>query len=345
MRVRALPVLALAALAVSAVGLVIAWPAFLRSWLTAALIVGALPLGAVAVLMTHGLTGGAWGNHSQPVWLALAATLPLFALAMLPLLLGLEVLFPWTAPAARLPEVVQNKLAYLNLPLFVLRTLLYLAIWLALPWLLGAWGRRPQAVHAPGLILWALTLTFFGVDWVLSLEPAFYSDVFGLMLMTGSVASAMAAGVLAMAGQLPAAIRQDVANLWLAVLLGWVFVTFSQLIIVWSANLPHEIGWYLRRREPPWGQVVWVALLLYAIVPVAILLSSAAKRHAGWLRAAALSCLAGHVLYVHWLILPAFGERLPAQRWLGPATLLALGGGCLWVAQHRWRGLTEAKHG
>lgn len=344
MNTRLLSAVSIAALAACMFGAIYSWPAFLRSWLVAALAWGALPLGALAVLMTHGLTGGAWGERSGPVWSALAATMPLFAMAMLPLLFGLHELFSWMAPAEELAEVVRHKTLYLNEPFFILRTLFYLIVWLGLPWLLGVWGGRRRAVHAPGLILWVLTITFFGVDWFMSLEPEFYSDVFGLMLVTGSVAAAMAAGLLLAGDHIDTGIRQDLANLWLAVLLAWAFMVFAQLIIIWSGNLPHEIGWYINRQHPPWAFVGRVALFMFLFLPFAILLSSAAKRSRLWIRTATLSCLAGHVLYMHWLVLPAFDKQLAAQYWLSPAALIALGAGFLWIVYPRLQALKESRH-
>lgn len=321
----------LLALAVNIVGAVIAWPAFLRSWLVASLTWGALPLGALAVLMTHGLTGGEWGRVSRPIWQALAAGMPLFILIMIPLLFGLDQLFSWTRPVEQLPTLVQRKTLYLNEPFFILRTLFYLLVWLVLAWLLGIWGGRERNVQAPGLILWVLTITFFGFDWLMSLEPKFYSDIFGLMLVTGTAATAMAAGLLLAMRQTQPAIRQDLANLWLAVLLGWAFMVFAQFIIIWSGNLPDEIVWYLHRRQWPWQLLGWVALLLFLLLPFTILLSNAAKRGRNQLMLATLSCLAGHVLYVHWLVLPAFEEQYSAQYWLDPAALIAIGAGFLWI--------------
>ncbi len=329
-----LTLVALAAL-LCLIGAFAAWPAFVRSWLTATLTWGALPLGAVAVLMTHGLTGGRWGDDSRPVWLALAASMPVFALALVPLLFALEPLFSWTRPQSELPAVVARKTAYLNEPFFAIRTLVYLAIWLALPWLLGVWRRPGRAIHAPGLIAWLLALTFFSYDWLLSLEPEFYTDIMGLILAIGSSAACLAVGLLVSVRHLAPAVRSDLANIWLALLLGWVFLVFSQFIVIWSANLPHEIGWFLARREGPWPAVNAVALALFFALPFAVLLSSAAKRDAHWLTLAAASCLAGHVLYVQYLVLPAFDEQLAAQLWLGPAAVIALGAAFAWIVGRR----------
>lgn len=330
-----LAILAVAALA-CLYGAIADWPAFARSWLTATLTWGAIPLGAIGVLMTHGLTGGRWGDESRPVWVALAASMPIFALALLPLLFGLDALFSWTRPAAELPDVVRRKTAYLNEPFFIVRTIIYLVIWLALPWLLGVWRRRPSGVvHAPGLIAWVFALTFFGYDWLLSLEPQFYSDIIGLILVTGTVGAGFAVAMLLAVRHFAPDVRKDLANIWLAVLMGWGFLVFSQFIIIWSANLPHEIGWYLARREGPWPVVNAVALLLFLVLPFAVLLSGAAKRNRSWLTIAAASCLAGHVLYVQYLVLPAYEDHLSAQFWLGPAAVLVLGAVFAWAVGRR----------
>lgn len=325
-------------------GAVFAWPAFLRSWLVATLTWGVLPVGALAVLMTHGLTGGAWGRESRHVWLALLATMPLFIIAMLPLLFGLDHLFSWTRPEAQLPEAVRNKLAYLNQPFFIARSAFYFAVWLALAALLGLWRERARRLYAPGLILWVFVVTFFGIDWLMSLEPLFYSDVYGLILVSGTAGSSFAFGLLVAVTDLKPAIRQDLANLWLAILLGWVFMMFSQFIIIWSGNLPHEIIWYLHRQRFPWGIIGWIAFLLFLVLPFLVLLSTTAKRTRWWLMIATALSLTGHLLYVQWLVLPAFKDWLPEQYWLDPAALIALGAGFVWIVTGRLQS-QEKTHG
>ncbi len=323
-------------------GLTIDSRAMLQSWLAVSLTWGAIPLGAVAVLMTHDLTGGRWGAVSQPVWRALAATMPLFALSMLPLLLGLETLFLWTLPESFLPEVVTKKLLYLNEPFFVGRTLFYLLVWLGLAWSQGAWSRsgRDPLYSAPGLILWVLTITFFGFDWLMSLEPKFYSDVFGLMLCMSAAGSSMAAGILFLKGEghdeSSIDARRDIANLWLAVLLGWAFMAFSQYIIIWSGNLPDEIGWYQHRSTPVWRGVSVLSFGLFCLMPFLILLSGAAKSSRRWLVVAATACLVGHVLQMLWLVLPAFGRWQGIQYWLLPALLASTGATYAGYAYLRW---------
>lgn len=320
------------------------WPeAFLQSWLAAALTWGAIPLGALPILMIHGLTGGRWGDQSRHIWLALSATLPLFIVSMVPLLLVMDTLFAWTQPEHLLPEVVKRKQFYLNTPFFVARLLLYCAIWLALAWMQGLWRPisgtpKAQRIHAPGLILWVLTITFFGFDWFMSLEPKFYSDVFGLMLCTNLAGAALAVGLLIGGAGMESPPRKDLANLWLAILLGWAFLAFSQYIIIWSGNLPDEIGWYIHRSEHVWREISVISFVLFFLVPFFMLLPGKAKERRTWLWTIAMLCLAGHVLQLQWLILPAFGPLQAEQMFLTPLILIVTGATYLgWIRGVRAR--------
>lgn len=313
------------ALALGAAATVLGGTLFAAAWLAAALVWGCLPLGALAILMAHGLTGGRWGEQGRPLWLALAATLPLFAAALLPLLFGMSSLFAWAAPAQELPELVQNKLAYLNTPFFMLRSLVYFTLWLWLAHAIGAWRPRCRRIQAPGLILWLLTLTFFSFDWLMSLEPEFYSDVYGLMLAANAVVAAFAWVLLLGGSSMDPDARRDIANLWLGVLLGWALFAFSQYIVIWSANLPDEIGWYVHRSRGLWRLLSAVSFALFFLLPFAVLLSGKAKGRADWLAAAAASCLLGHLLQMGWLVLPAFGDGSALQLLLLCTLVLVIG--------------------
>lgn len=349
MKHRSLWLPALLTLALVLLGLLLDSRALWASWLTATMIWGMLPLGALAVLFTHNLTGGRWGDVSRPVWLALAGSLPVFVVSLLSLLLAMDVLFPWLQPVMSLPEVVQNKLLYLNKPFFIIRTVCYLVLWLGMSWLLGAWSSRSAShnsisqspgLAAASLILWVLTLTFFGFDWFMSLEPRFYSDVFGLMLCMGGVSAALAAGIMLYSATdtSPLALgpRSDIANLWLTVLLGWAFMAFSQYIIVWSGNLPDEIGWYLHRSSGVWRTISVWSFGLFFLLPFAILLSSRAKSSRTWLCAAAGICLLGHVLQMIWLVMPSLAPTTTTQGVLTVLLTLSLGASYAGGIRYLW---------
>ena len=307
--------------------------ALAQAWLVAVLCLLLVPLGALGALATHGLTGGRWGDATAPRWQALAWSLPLVLLAMLPLLWAVDGLFAWRAPLESLPEVVQAKTLYLTLPFFLLRWVVYAVLWLAMLWALLLRQVRPLACVLT-LIGLLYSVTFFGFDWVLSLEPSFYTDIFGLWLLVTAVGVAAALVMLLDDGRRAAA-RADVAALWLAVLLGWAFLAFAQYIIVWSGNLPHEIGWYLHRSTPLWRAVSWLVFVLLVGLPFCLLLTGRGRRSGRVLRATAVLVLLGTVLQAAWWILPAFDELSSHLLWLLPASLLALGGGQGAIVSHR----------
>ncbi len=315
------------------VAAVLFWPLFAHAWLAATLTWGLLPIGAMAILLTMGLTGGGWGELSRPAARALMACLPVAALALLPLLLfARDALFPWTQPVETLPEVVRNKLLYLNEPFFIARTLGYFTIWLVLAWFVGAWhgARRAGGVLcAGGLVLLLHTVSFFAYDWFLSLEPKFYTDVFGLWLAVTIVLGAGAVVLLALYGaadRVSVSRRADFANLWLALLLGWAFLAFSQYIIIWITNIPHEIVWYLNRGSGVWRAMSWLIFFLIFAIPFLVLLVRSAKESGRALTWMAGVALLGYVLQVQWWILPAAKHASAHLFWIAPACLAALGG-------------------
>lgn len=318
------------------------WTDFLRAWLVAAIVWLAVPLGAMALLMMHNLAGGGWGEPLRRSLKAAVATLPLVLAAFVPLVFDTRSLFAWTAPAELLPEVVINKQFYLNLPFFHLRAAIYVALWLWLAHGLNAWRReslRPRRLSAGGLVLWTLTTTFFAFDWLMSLEPTWYSDIFGLLWATGSVILAISIVLLTEApatrpaDTTRAAQLTDLANIWLTFLVAWLFMTFSQYLIIWSADLPHEIEWYLHRRKDGWQWASGAVLLFYFLVPFGALLSTPLKRRPSLLFVLALMVFLAHCLETTRLVLPAFEPPLTASIALTPVTVVTLG--ALWLLLYR----------
>ncbi|QJX01752.1 hypothetical protein HML84_04105 [Alcanivorax sp. IO_7] len=273
------PALCLAGLALCALAPLFGVDAFVRAWLVAALAGLALPLGALPVLMTHNLTGGRWGEPARPVLKATAATLPWTLLLFVPLLLLAPRLLVWSGDLSGLPDTVAHKGFYLNLPFFYGRFALYALVWLVLAARLGVWRgeRRPTGASAGGLVLWALTVTFFAVDWIMSLEPAWYSDILGLIVIGSLLSMALAVPLLTPGvyhDRDPAleSARRDLVHLWLTAILFWVFVAFSQYLIIWSGDLPHEIRWYLHRSQGGWQWLAAAMMVLCGALPFVALL-------------------------------------------------------------------------
>jgi len=314
---------------------------FMGGWLVAALFWLALSLGALPVLMTYHLTGGRWGAETEPALRAALAALPVaLGTFLVPLGFGLSTLFPWTRPLATLPEVVVRKTAWLNSPFFSARTLICFALWLVLAWFMDAWRRdatRHRALSAGGPILWVFTTTVFSFDWLMSLEPEWYSDIFGLYVGAGVVLAAMAFALLATAiddearDERRIAGLQDFANLLLAVAIGWLFIDFSQYLIIWMGNLPHEIGWYLHRRASLWQALAVVAFSAFFVVPLSVFLFRRCKRSRVATAAAATTILLGHLAQCAWLVLPS----VPPGGWIGlgmtTVAWLAIGGCWLFI--------------
>jgi hypothetical protein len=326
--------------------------AFMRMWLVAALYWIALPLGAMPVLMTYHLTGGGWGEATEGITRAAIATLPVGAVAFLvPMVFGLHSLYPWTADSVALEHVVVHKLPYLNIPFFIARTLFFFAIWLILAWRIEAW-RRTAGPHprlgAGGPVLWVLTTTFFCIDWIMSLQPHFYSDEFGLFFGAGLVVPAMALIALIQARRTPAeddraASRlQDFANLLLSAVLGWVFFDFAQYLIIWMGNMPDEIVWFVDRGSAGWRAVARFVLFAFFIVPTAAFLFRRVKRSPRAMTAIALLILVGHYANCAWMIMPNAPADGLGSGLIGVVAWLGIGGAWLIVFLDRLAFISEA---
>jgi hypothetical protein len=327
---------------------------FLQSYLVAYLFVLGIPLGSLAILMVHHLTGGDWGWAIRGVLESAGRTLPLVALGFVPLALGLTDLYPWarwTADEIAGSDVLGAKSRYLNVPFFLGRAACYFAIWLLFAAVLI---RRPQArsgpdeptplrmrlASGPGLAAYGLTVTFAAIDWTMSLEPMWYSSIFGPLFAAGQVLSALAFAIAALA-VLAAPVElarsvdpkhlRDLGSLLLAFVMLWAYLAFSQFMLIWAANLPEEVPYYLKRLEGGWEWIGLAIVLLHFALPFLLLLSRDIKQDMAALASVAGCILALRLVDLFWTAVPAFhpyqGFRL---HWMDPVMVLGIGG--LWLA-------------
>lgn len=318
-----------------------------RAYLPAWLFWTGIPLGAMAWLMIHGLTGGAWGCFVRPALMAAAAVLPLNALLGVPLLFGLPNLFPWAMPGWRPETASGGQAIYLSPGFFLAREVALFALWLGLAAWLGVWRRMPLAAIPPGrcaagLILYGLGITVFAIDWTMSLEPGWFTENVGFLagveaLLAGLAFGTAAMCVLARAGSLGDAAPRfhDLGGLLLALLLLWTYLAFEQYLTVWSGNLPDKAEWYLRRNAGAWRGWAWLMACVYGALPFCLLLSRNLKRDPGRLIWAAGWVLAGNLLGQYWLVLPAFYAGPEGVDGLGFLPFIGIGG--LWLAVFLWR--------
>src|SRR5438876_10731006 len=343
-RQRQLLIAGAAGLAVSVVGLIVNVTQFLQSYLMAYMFVLGIALGSLALGMVHQLSGGAWGVVIRRPIGAATRTLPVLTALFLPILFGMHRLYGWTDPAlvAR-DEALQHKHVYLNTPFFVVRAGIYFLVWNALTYFLNAWSleqdetadprvaRRMQLLSAGGLVAYGLTITFASFDWLMSLEPHWFSTIYGVLILGGQGLSAMAflIAVLVWLSRRPPLDRiivpahfHDLGNLLLAFVMLWAYFSFSQYLIIWAGNLPQEISWYLHRTETSWRFVGIGLVLLHFAVPFVLLLSRAIKRQAEGIIKVAILILILRLVDLWWLIAPDFHRQGLRLSWL--AVLLPL---------------------
>lgn len=326
---------------------------FFQGYLTAWLFWSGLSLGSLALLMLQHLTGGAWGLMIRRPLEAAMRSLPVTGLMFLPLLLGMGHLYEWAQPdLVAADPILLHKAPYLNVTFFIGRAALFFAVWIILSLLLGRMSDRQdrqgsdarsmarfQIASGPGLVLFALTMTFASVDWIMSLDPHWYSSMFAPLIMVGYVVGALALSlvvVIHLAGSDPLAsvLRprhvHDLGKLLLAFVMVWAYFAFSQFLIIWAGNLPEEIPWYMSRLHGGWEWAALGLLLLHFVVPFMLLLSRSLKRDFKRLGRVALLVLVMHFVDLYWLVNPAFDRALTDFHWLDLAAVAGLGG--VWLA-------------
>jgi hypothetical protein len=336
-----------------AIGAILDPSQLFRSYLLALVFWVSIALGCLAILMVHHLSMGGWSLMLRRTLEAAARTVWVLGLLFLPLLIGLPRLYAWARPeVVRVDAVLQHKAPYLNVPFFVARTALYFAVWTGLAYALSrmsrtqdrtydpALARRMRTVGGVGLLAYGLTMTFAAFDWLMSLEPHWYSTIFGVYVVGGQAVSAMCFAILVslylarrppMAGALRPRHFHDFGKMLLAFVMLWAYFGFSQFLIIWSGNLPEEVPWFKDRMTGGWRWVSLSLMLLHFVLPFLLLLSRDLKRSARRLAAVASFILLMRWVDLYWLIMPAFHpERLTLQ-WTDVAATIAVGGLWTWV--------------
>lgn len=316
--------------------------AFFPAWLAGFYFWLSMPAGALGLLLIWDLTGGRWGPLARLPLTAMAATIPLFLLLYLPVIAGMSTLYPWThAPvAARLPNTW-----YLNREFFFIRAGLYFLVWVGF----AAWrvlrrsapdGGAPkgyQWLSGVGVLLMGYSLTYAGIDWLMSTEPDWFSSIYGMVVGSGQfIAAISCALVLLLIGARPASHAKEdtfkpslasLAAVLVAVIVFWAYTSFCQWLIIWEENLHSEIHWFIERWALPWGNVIYVLAAAHFFVPFVVLVWSPAKRNSRLVAAVCGLLLLADLLQVWWLVLPGF--RQGGFSWLDPAVMVCVGG--LWL--------------
>jgi hypothetical protein len=345
-------------LGLSLIGIFLSPRQFFASYLTAFLFWVGFSLGCHGLMLMHNLSGGNWGYAIKRILEAGAKTLPLMAVLFIPIALGLSQIYSWADPnQVAASELLQHKAAYLNAPFFLGRTVLYFVLWIGSSVFMLGWLHRlerdpndPYLQHRTrlysgfGLIFYVIGMTFASFDWGMSVEPDWFSTIYGIAFITGQglTTFAFCVAILAILSPYEAAaeitqpsILNDLGNLLFAFVVLWAYMALSQFLIIWAGNLPEETVWYIHRSRGGWLTVGVLLVVFHFTVPFFVLLSRFVKR-----RARLLATVAGLILFMRWVdmfwtIAPAFHPSSFYLHWLD--LLLPIGMGGIWLAFFIWQ--------
>lgn len=325
---------------------------FFRSYLFAFMFWSGLTLGSLGIYLMHNVVGGNWGVVIRRFLESGTRTLPLIAVLTIPIFLGMHSLYWWAQPGlVSHDQTTAHKTAYLNVPFFIGRAVLYFAIW-------SFWGYRllrlsseqdrtgdpaiffrMKSFSAPGLLIFVVSTTFAFIDWIMSLEPDWSSTVYPWMFTVGQVLLTFAfcvALLVILSRHAPMARVvterhfQDLGNLMLCFTMLWAYMSLAQFLIIWAENLPEEISWYIRRFSGGWGAIAVCIALFHFCVPFFLLLMRFIKRNPNLIYWVCIWIICIRVVDVYWIIEPAYRQHGFVFYWTDIVALIGLGG--IWIA-------------
>ena len=325
---------------------------FFQSYLIGFTFWTGITVGSLALLMLQHLTGGGWGLVIRRILEASTRTISLVVVMFIPILIGAHSLYEWThEEVLREHEVVRFKIPYLNVPFFTIRSVIYLGVWFLLIFLLNRWSlaqdrtgdrayaKNMRVLAGPGMVLLIFSVTFASIDWFMSLEPEWFSTIYGLLFVASWSLSALAFTITVLANmsnreplnQIVAPLHfHDLGKLLLALVMLWAYFSFSQFLIIWSGNLPEEIHYYIQRMHGVWGVLIVTVAILHFAAPFLFLLSRSLKRNPRKLVIVAGLVLVMRVVDLYWILIPAFTHEHFHLSWMDIVAPIGMGGIWLW---------------
>ncbi len=309
---------------------------FFFRYLTGVLFITSIGAGALFWLLLHYITFSSWSMVVRRLIEHTAVLLAPAALLFLPLLLGMSELFPWAR--GEVDPVIEGKQSYLNQPFFVVRAVGYFVVWIALFFFFRRGSlqqdqqqsdsntvKRLRKFSAPAMLLLALTTTFASFDWIMSLDPHWYSNIFGVYFWAGAFSSSLAViTLLAVWARRQPGMDQvitiehvhDLGKFQLGLVCFWAYIGFSQYLLIWYAAIPEETAWYSHRAGNAWGLVSYVLAAGHFVLPFLVLLPRQMKRTPAVLVAVSVCLLFFHAVDLAWQVLPVLGEQAYLVHWI-----------------------------
>ena len=316
-----------------------------------------LGLGSFGIVLIQFLTGGNWGLATRRVFEAGTATLPLVAVLFIPILFGLPYLYAWARPDAVASDaVLQHKAIYLNVPFFILRSVVYLVAWVVLGYLVRRWSlaqdrsddtliqRRLQRFSVIAALILGFTVTFAAIDWLMSLDADWFSTMYPPMVAMGDLLLALALGTAfvalfgsgtSLARMLTPEVFNDLGSLLLAFIMLWGYLEYFHYLLIWAGNLSDEIPWYLSRTEGGWLAVAVGVGAIGFLLPWYLLLFRPLKRDRRTLAPIAGLIALMQLVNVFWMVQPPFEPGGPVVDWLDVLAVVGFGG--VWLAVFCWQ--------
>jgi hypothetical protein len=312
----------------AATGLIAGWERFWVNWILWFLYILTIGLGSLFIVALEHVVGARWSVPLRRVPERLSGLALLMGPAALLALFALPVLYPWTNAEALKDPVIAGKAIWLNVPFFSARVVACVGLWILAYRIFVSGSIRQDGEKNPGfnvrarrfapvfMVIFGITITVVAFDWISSLEPAWYSDVFGVYVFAGTFLAGLAATTLAVLylmarGKLPGVKPDHVYNLGgflFAFVVFWSYIGFAQYLLMWYGNMPEEVFWYKERLEGSWGALVLALAVLHFLLPFLVLIPRDAKSEPKRLFWIATVMLFAHWLDLYWMIFPVLGK-------------------------------------
>ncbi len=335
-----------------AAGFVMAPEHIYQSYLIGFVMWNGIAVSCLGLLMLHHMVGGEWGYVNRRIFEAGAMVTVVFALLAIPIVLpqGIHALYEWSHPEVVANDtILREKAPYLNSGFFTVRVVIYFLFWVVCAFLLNKWSAdvdktgsasyrtKVRALSAPGILAYVLIYTFYMVDFLMSLEPHWFSTIFGLLMMIGATLSTLSLTAILMwqlknTQPLSHVLTKDrfwdIGNLMLALTMLWTYMAFSQYLISWAGNLPEEADFYEHRLAgPPFQYVIYGLAIFHFAVPFFLLLQRAAKKAPVGLASIGVMLIVMRFVDIYWIVKPSFtGQPAAHFSWTDIVAPIAFGG-------------------
>lgn len=332
----------------SGVGYFLEHEQFFFSYLVSFAFFSSIALGSLFFVMLQHLTRSEWSAVLRRIPETISSNIWIWAIFILPILLGMHSLYHWThAEAVASDPVLQGKSAYLNTPFFIIRQIIYFTIWSFLGYRMyknstemdktGDWGLQTlmRRTSGPGIFLFAISLAFASFDWLMSLDPHWYSTIFGVYFFAMSFQGLFATLILIVMflwkqGLLTNTIQKkhiyDLGVQMFGFTIFYAYIAFSQFLLIYYANIPEETVWFLERLNGGYEYLAYFYLFGRFVIPFIVLLPKRPKSNFKIVTGISILILASHLVELYWIVMPVLNQHSFHLNWMTITSFLGLGG-------------------